>query len=458
MLSFCHSQHQTRCRINEGNLRTEKITPESLLLEMADEVEPFLARWTWHMDRAGYLRFTTAKKEDCIASYLGVMEPLWAELRAGHPIGDFPDLLRRREGLAGTVMAMSQRHRFRGITAGMFLGCLKTLFHSVSDLLRARGAPPAPTLEALEILHRYADAMDTLLVGSWAEASQQEAVARLDAANRQLTLQKNKFENIFATTSDLVLVVDASGGIEEANQAARAFLDETALRSMTVWDLLGLGGASMATVLSVYPPGTAHEIAIPGGEAYLEMRIAPLSSVSLASSSYLFLLTDITGHVRNRVALEERVRERTGELEQKTARLEEMNITLRNVLSCIDSERKEFQQSVAHTVQTTLLPTLRHLQEAADPATRQSYAGRLGEQLMQLHNDSDAGSDARLLSLTAAELKVCQLIQGGKRTKEIADALNLSVETVQSHRKSIRRKLSLNGREVNLFAFLKSRG
>jgi len=77
--------------------------------------------------------------------------------------------------------------------------------------------------------------------------------------------------------------------------------------------------------------------------------------------------------------------------------------------------------------------------------------------LMQLYEDSDAGSDARLMSLTPAELKVCQLIQSGHRTKEIADALNLSIETVQSHRKSIRRKLSLSGKEVNLFAFLKSR-
>ena len=186
------------------------------------------------------------------------------------------------------------------------------------------------------------------------------------------------------------------------------------------------------------------------------MRIAPLSSVSLASSAYLFLLTDITSHVRNRVALEERVRERTGELEQKTVRLEEMNITLRNVLSCIDSERKEFQRSVAHAVRTTLLPTLKHVQSASDPTVRQGYAGVLSDQLMQCTRISDAGSDARLLSLTSSELKVCQLIQSGNRTKEIADALNLSVETVQSHRKSIRRKLSLNGKEVNLFAFLKA--
>jgi DNA-binding CsgD family transcriptional regulator/PAS domain-containing protein len=431
--------------------------PEIMLLALEELVEPFLVKWTEHMNRAGYLSFTTAKKEDCIASYLGVLTPLWTELRTHQPIGDFSTLLRRRDGWADTVLEMSQRHRFRGVTAEMFMGCLKTLFHSVEELLHEMDAPADRTLAAMDMLRRYADAMDTLLIGHWTELSQQEAMAELDASNRQLTLQKNKFENIFATTSDLVLVADVNGRIDEANQAARAFFDKVALKSMAVWELLGLAGASMTAVLSVYPPDAAHEISIRDGTVFLDMRIAPLSSVSLASSGFLFLLTDITGHVRNRVALEERVRERTSELEQKTVRLEEMNITLRNVLSCIDGERKEFQRSVAHAVQTTLLPTLKHVQGATDATVRQGYVGLLSDQLMQLYEDSDAGSDARLMSLTPAELKVCQLIQSGHRTKEIADALNLSIETVQSHRKSIRRKLSLSGKEVNLFAFLKSR-
>jgi DNA-binding CsgD family transcriptional regulator/PAS domain-containing protein len=436
--------------------RAEANMPQTMLLALEGMVEPFLVKWTEHMDRAGYLRFTTAKKQDCVDSFVSALSPLWTELRAGRPVGDFAALLRRRDGWADPILTISQSHRFRGVTAEMFIGCLKTLYHSVEELLHEMNAPAERTLAALDILRRYADAMDTLLVGHWTKLSQEEAMAKLDASNRQLTLQKNKFENIFATTSDLVLVADVNGRIDEANQAARAFFDKVALKSIPVWELLGLGGASMAAVLSVYPPEITHEISIRDGTVFLELRIAPLSSVSLASSGFLFLLTDITSHVRNRVALEERVRERTSELEQKTVRLEEMNITLRNVLSCIDSERKEFQRSVAHAVQTTLLPTLKQVQSATDATVRQGYAGMLSDQLMQLYEDSDSGSDARLMSLTPAELRVCQLIQSGHRTKEIADTLNLSIETVQSHRKSIRRKLSLNGKEVNLFAFLKA--
>ncbi|MDR3438710.1 LuxR C-terminal-related transcriptional regulator [Telmatospirillum sp.] len=431
--------------------------PREMLLALEGLVEPFLVKWTEHMNRAGYLLLTTAKKEDCILSYQGFLQPLWTELRARRDLGDFASLLRRQDGWAEDVLAMSQRHRFRGVTAEMFLGCFKTLVHSVEDLLHEMNAPADRTLAATDILRRYADALDTLLIGHWTALSQQEALARLDASNRQLTLQKNKFENIFATTSDLVLVTDARGRVEEVNKAARFFLGEPSPDHTTVWEILDLKGGTMAEVLALYPPDAAHEIGIRDGTVFLEMRIAPFSSVSLASSNYLFLLTDITGHVRYRVTLEENVRARTAELEQKTARLEEMNITLRNVLSSIESERKESQRSIAHAVETTLLPTLKYVQSADDPAVRRGYAGLLSDQLMRLYDDS-GGGDARLLSLTPTEFKICQFIQSGSRTKDIAEALNLSVETVQSHRKNIRRKLSLSGKDVNLFTFLKASG
>lgn len=429
--------------------------PQTLLLALEGLVEPFLVKWTRHMDRAGYLAHTTAKKEDCVLSYQAFLRPLWSELRSGRPVGDFTDLLHRQDGWDAAMLAMSERHRARGVTAQMFMGCLKTLVHSVEELLREMDASPGRILAAIDILRRHADAMDTLLVGHWTTLSQQEVMERLDSGNRQLTLQKNKFENIFATTSDFVLVVGADGRIENANRAARAVLDPLRLEQETAWALLDLDASSMAEVLALYPPGAAHEIAIQDGTLFLEMRLSPLSSVSLASSSHLFLLTDITGHVRQRATLERRVRERTAELEQKTTRLEEMNITLRNVLSSIESERRDFQRSVAQAVETTLLPTLKHVQAADDAAVRQGYAGLLGDQLLRLC-DGAGGADSRLLSLTPTELKVCQFIQAGSRTKDIADALSLSVETVQTHRKSIRRKLSLSGKEVNLFTYLKA--
>ncbi len=433
-------------------------TAVDLLLNLQGQVEPFLVKWTLHMDRAGYLSQTTAKREDCIRSYQGFLEPLWQMLEDQRRIDSFGELLGGDQEWAGAVLAMSERHRFRGITMDMFFGCFKTMVHSIVELLQDDQAPRAAVRTAVDMLRAYADAMEVLLIAHWSAPTQEEVLSHLDETNRQLTLQKNKFENIFAITSDLVLVTNADGHVEQANEAARKLLgrqlDESIAARRPVWSLLGIGVDSMTALLRQCPPATSHEVALDGGSVFLDMRIAELSAVSLASSGYLFVLADITSHVRNRAMLEQAVRERTNELEAESRRLEEMNVTLRNVLATIESERRDYRASVAHTVETTLLPTLKYLQKADDATVRRGYAGLLSDQLLRLYEG--AGSDGRLLVLTPTELKVCQFIQSGVRTKEIAESLNLSIDTVQSHRKSIRRKLRLRGKDVNLFSFLQS--
>ena len=49
-------------------------------------------------------------------------------------------------------------------------------------------------------------------------------------------------------------------------------------------------------------------------------------------------------------------------------------------------------------------------------------------------------------NLTAREKEICNLVRGGASSKEIAAALNISVHTVNTHRKQIRRKLGIGDR------------
>lgn len=71
--------------------------------------------------------------------------------------------------------------------------------------------------------------------------------------------------------------------------------------------------------------------------------------------------------------------------------------------------------------------------------------------------DADPKHPARLLaSLTARELRVVDLIRRNASSKEIAQIMNISTRTVESHRENIRRKLGLAGTRNNLYACLKS--
>jgi len=429
--------------------------PERLVLALRNEVQTFLAKWERGMELAGYLQSTTAKCEDCIRSYLGFLEPVWARLERGQP-GDFATLLKNPGGWADPVVGMARRHRLRGVTPEMFVGCFLTLEQAIEEILQAMDAPAERKLAATLLLRRYADALTTLLVADAALVGENELHDRLDASNRQLTLEKNKFENIFAATSDLVLVTDADGLVTEANAAARVFLDEARGVGAPVWRVLGLEGADMTELLAYYPPGAPHEVSLYGDAYYFELNIAPLRGVSLASRGYLFLLTNITIHVRHREALVGKVAERTAELEAEKARLVEMNITLRNVISSIKREREELLADLARKVRQEFLPSLARFQQEPSAEVRRAYADILADQLQRLCAGAE-GEDARLLRLTPMELRVCRFIQAGRRTKDIAEALNLSVETIQTHRKNIRKKLHLKGGNANLFAFLRGR-
>ena len=58
-------------------------------------------------------------------------------------------------------------------------------------------------------------------------------------------------------------------------------------------------------------------------------------------------------------------------------------------------------------------------------------------------------------SLTSRESEICDLIRSGLSSKQISEALSLSLATVQKHREHIRRKLGLTGRDTNLATYLR---
>lgn len=55
----------------------------------------------------------------------------------------------------------------------------------------------------------------------------------------------------------------------------------------------------------------------------------------------------------------------------------------------------------------------------------------------------DNGDDGRRLPLTAREREIVQLLAEGKSNKEVANALNISVKTAETHRSRIMAKLGL---------------
>lgn len=537
-------------------------------------MDTFLVKWTDYMEQAGYLEHTTAKKEDCILSLHGLIEPIQAHLDNGSSLR-FASILKHSRELADFLVMTAKNHRARGIGAEMFFGCFKTLLHAVDDIIIQAEIPDGEKFRDYIEFRRVVDGIETIALAEWDARSHDSSLNLLAEKNRSLTLEKNKYENIFESTSDTVLVINREGGILEMNGAARDHFGVEAI-GQPVFNHIGHADYTVDTFLQQYPHGRRHEIRMQDGIPIYSMVIVPLRKVSLASAGYVIFLRDITSIVDQRVQLEGLVLERTealtkseqlfrslftsagegillvdtsltivqanekaadmfgmtslwlegancvkiihpdsidklreatsikegdvwhgevngitgsgdafpasitvnkfqlgGEyflhlivhnitqqkameryLREEKTKAEEMNVTLRNVMKAIDRDKEELELSISQKVTTSIIPSLQKLAAEENGEIRDIYMKILRDQLAGLTRSSGAISNEDIIRLTKSEVHVCQMIQAGSTSKDIADGLAISIETVQTHRKNIRRKLGLSGKDVNLFAYL----
>lgn len=430
---------------------------ETLLRLNEANQDYFLERWSIRMEDAGYLQHTTAKRVDCLVALKEFLQPVLADIESGQVPAEFSELLHRDSGWERFLIESSRRHRTRGITFDMFLGCFKTFIYSLLDVIEAMDVEYARKVDARRLIRLYGDAIEVLYLQDWIRIFPEFSDGRLDDMNRLLTLEKCRFENILNATSDLILVVDGGGLVVNINAAVKAVMDEKQALKRPVWEVLSLEGGSVEELLRYYPVGITCELAPFGESSIYKMQVNPLKSVSLASDQYIFVLTNMTTQAMQRQTLERIVDEKTEALRKEKAQLEEMNITLRNVLKSVGREHEEHASNLAAKVNTLVLPSLERIESENDPAIRKGYVTVVKDQLTRLL-PRDSGGMPLLLKLTQMEMKVCQFIQSGHSNKDIADLLTLSVETIQTHRKSIRRKLGLHGRNANLYAHLNTMG
>lgn len=426
-----------------------------LISELPDQMIDFLSNWTENMDKAGYLEHTTAKVEDCALSFKWFIDPLLSYIERTEEPATFEKLISEKDW-AMNILGTARRHRLRGITEEMFFGCLKTLVHAVEQLVFQSSARSEVKLAAIRLIRLYADAFETHIVSVWASTSEQKSLKSPDHTNRTLTLEKNRYENILSSISDLVITIDKHGTITDINQAALNTLGPLLGQNQKIWEILDLEGESMEEVNRYYPLDKSHEISLFEDSLYLELKIIPLSMVSLASHGYIMVLNDITHYVNQRMVLEKNVNERTEELIKEKVQVEEMVITLKNVLSTVERSKEEQLYQIAEIIEKNLLPGLARIKHAENEQVRHSYIDLTRDQLLKMAGDTGTRKNPRLLSLTPSEMKICSFVEAGKSSKEIAEALNLSVGTINTHRKNIRKKIGLSGKNQNLYLYLQN--
>lgn len=161
-----------------------------------------------------------------------------------------------------------------------------------------------------------------------------------------------------------------------------------------------------------------------------------------------------------RLELEKKSRAYRRELErtvsERTAELEDINAALRVLLRAKEADKTDMAEKVLANVKQLVNPFLEKLKKSPLKPGQQANLQVLEQSLNDIVSPMVQTLSSQYLDLTPAEIQVASLISQGKRTKDIAALLNLSENTIVSHRYKIRTKLGLKNKKINLAAYLKS--
>ena len=153
---------------------------------------------------------------------------------------------------------------------------------------------------------------------------------------------------------------------------------------------------------------------------------------------------------------EEELRKRKLELKFQTQKLEETNTALKVLLQQREDDRHALEESLVSNVKELVFPYLDKLHNARLDSREGIYLDIIKSQLDDIVSPLLRKLSSKYLNLTPQEIQVASLVKGSKTTKEISQILLISENTVNFHRKNIRRKLDLKNKHSNLRSYLLS--
>lgn len=165
---------------------------------------------------------------------------------------------------------------------------------------------------------------------------------------------------------------------------------------------------------------------------------------------------ELLREISDRRETERVLREREADLEMEKGNLQETNTALKVLLKRREIDRHEFEEQVMCNVKEFVLPYLDRLKDLVFDERQKAFLEILESNLSDVTSAFSRRLSLEYYNLTPSERKVANFIRQGKKTREIAVLLGLSPRTIETYRMSIRNKLRLQNKRINLRTFLLS--
>jgi PAS domain S-box-containing protein len=286
-------------------------------------------------------------------------------------------------------------------------------------------------------------------------ASRAEAELERIHKDKALKESEEKYRLLFSNEQDAIILVDAETYmIIDAN--------DSALR------LYGYGREEMLKMagpdISAEPEKTAEAIreTIEGTDSSVyyfkrnhRKKEGTVFPVEISAGTFLLggrkVISAIMRDITQLRKTEQRLRVSERKLKKQKTALEHKNLALREIVEQINIEKDKIKRDVAMNVDKTLLPIISRLSLSEDS---EKFGDLLKYHLNELVSSFGHNISKKSYNLTLKEIEICNMIRGSLTNKEICKLLKISHQTVEKHRKNIRKKLGLTNKKINLASYL----
>jgi len=180
----------------------------------------------------------------------------------------------------------------------------------------------------------------------------------------------------------------------------------------------------------------------------LEMRVAE-RTVELQNAN-----ARLQEEIAERKHAEALLVKQTEELNVKSQTLEEANIALRVMLKAREEDKRDLEDKVVSNVRELIFPHLNTIRNSRLTLEQSALLDIVRDNLDDIISPFSRRLSSGYLNLTPREIQIADLVKGGHANKDIAEILNVSLRTVEFHRENIRKKLGLKNHKANLRSHL----
>jgi PAS domain S-box-containing protein len=161
-------------------------------------------------------------------------------------------------------------------------------------------------------------------------------------------------------------------------------------------------------------------------------------------------------------ALDKQLKNRQNELagarkeaKQHQKNLKKLNDAMNVLMSDFQDEKKDLEERIVQNFQLTVVPLIDHLKTQNLPESQLHLLNTLDFAIKNITSYFGINVARNQNRLSLRETQICQMILQGLDSREIAQSMGLSYQTVIVHRKNIRKKLGIKKSKQNLATFLR---